>query len=62
MSAPIDPDRLAADLRRAASILETLPVPLERWRAAEMDGMIHAWRLVAAAIEDGDYDEQEAPR
>lgn len=60
MSAPaLDRDRLLRDLRAAAA-----DAALEEPRVtAHIDialyGMARAWRIVAAAIEDGEYDSEE---
>ena len=52
----LDGDRLMADLRKAADeVVGSLRD--DRWFVGDhLEGMCRAWRVVAAAIEDGEYD------
>ncbi len=59
MRAPaLDRDRLVADLRRAADAAEGIPWNTgPRWWD-QGRAMARAWRIVVAAIVDGEYDEE----
>lgn len=56
MTAGLDRERILADLERAAATFGG--PPQERGLAVhhEVVGMVRAWRIVAAAIRDGEYD------
>lgn len=58
----LDRDRLLRDLRAAAEEAWA-PDPYQPTRdAGHLAGMARAWRVAAAAIEDGDYDTRSEHR
>lgn len=58
----LDRDRLLRDLRAGAHELQPLRPGLELTERLHLCGMERAWLVTAAGIEDGEYDQEEAPR
>lgn len=52
----LDTDRLLTDLHAAAAEVDRDAHDSGTWTELLTDGMARAWRIVAAAIEDGEYD------
>jgi hypothetical protein len=62
VSAPtLDRDRLVRDLRAAADVIDDLFVRSTPVREIALAHMARAWRIVAAAVEDGEYDLEHDP-
>jgi hypothetical protein len=62
VSAPtLDRDRLVRDLRAAADVVDDLFARSTPVREIALAHMARAWRIVAAAVEDGEYDLERDP-
>ncbi|MGH2373027.1 MAG: hypothetical protein ACRDIC_06055 [bacterium] len=52
----LDGDRLLADLQAAGEVLHAGEWPNQVTKYYELRGMERAWRILIAAVEDGEYD------
>ncbi|MGH2372128.1 MAG: hypothetical protein ACRDIC_01425 [bacterium] len=52
----LDGDRLLADLQAAGEVLDGGEWPNRAAQYYELRGIQRAWRILAAAVEDGEYD------
>ncbi|MGH2396533.1 MAG: hypothetical protein ACRDFW_06005 [bacterium] len=58
----LDGDRLLADLQAAEEDMHHGEWPKEARRYWELRGIQRAWRILAAAVEDGQYDVEQTSR